>query len=449
MDQPLIKQQLTYMIFPFVYGKDYQSINRMKHFHEKKVKKSKVFDHVSNLISNNDDAKGKIGKAFSLHTNRRGEFGLTDHINQILSFERKEESHFITLEDIDVYLFETQIGFISIKLTIKGNENSEAPTIKEFINTSYQLKRFYYGKNTLGYENQKVDLKVLINQITKELNVQSFFEKVDKPHHALMFSSILLDKNEANQKALPTYLYEMRKSFTQNYLPSKWDLDTENNPDIFQAFENSYWGVSLEGLSNIAFLTGDKETDQFFEKSFFDNLEQTYFYLYLLVLQQKYTLLKLSIEAGSLHEHISKLTVSEQSETVNNFKERVIRFIVRGNYRQASYITHHADLYKIIRQRLGIDELLEELHNELEALSSFIDIKEDREHRKKEASTNLMIQLITLVFLPISVLSGIFGMNIPFITQHSTNLHFFYALILFYFPCVLAFLLYKERRKDR
>ena len=80
-----------------------------------------------------------------------------------------------------------------------------------------------------------------------------------------------------NEQNIPVYLYEMRRSFTDSYLPSQHDLAIGNNREIFQAFGNSFWGVSMEDVSNIAFLTGEEKTDKFFENSFFNILERTYF----------------------------------------------------------------------------------------------------------------------------------------------------------------------------
>ena len=127
-----------------------------------------------------------------------------------------------------------------------------------------------------------------------------------------------------------------------------------------------------------------------------------------------------------MHEQISQLSLTEQSDTVNNFKEKVIRFLVRGNYKQVSYVTHHADLYEMIRMRLGIEDLLDELNNELDALSTFIDIKEDRQSRKNESRVNNTIQFITMALLPITILSGVFGMNIPYFTKGGDELDIYY-----------------------
>ncbi|MGE8021531.1 hypothetical protein ACQKOM_21945 [Peribacillus frigoritolerans] len=60
----------------------------------------------------------------------------------------------------------------------------------------------------------------------------------------------------------------------------------------------------------------------------------------------------------------------EQSDTVNNFKKKVIRFMVRGN-----------DFYGIIKMTLGIEDLLDELNNGLDALPTLIDIKDGRQSK--------------------------------------------------------------------
>lgn len=432
MNHPGIQQQLTYLIFPFTFEKEYQEVTKIPNFAEKKVSKDNVFDHVAKLITSQTDVEGRIGKAFVLPKNKRKPVGLPN-FDQVLTLTTKGDEYLFKIDEINLYLFETQVGFLTYQVSILDKDPERPPSIQRYIESTYHLKRFYYSSYKLSSTDGEVFLENVTTQLLDSLTIESYFEKQDRAHHSISFSAVLLGTlKEEEEKRIPEYLFQMRKSFTDSYLPSKYDLDIDNNSSIFQPFGNSIWGVSMEAISNIAFLTGEDKTDKFFQNGFFNNLERTYFYLYLLALQQKYTLLKLSVAAGSLHEQISELTLAKQSETVNLFKERVIRFLVRSNYKQVSYVTHHADLYKTIRSQLGIDDLLEEINSEVEALSSFIDIKEERENRKKETRMNNLIQFITLAFLPITVLTGIFGMNIPPFTGMKTNLPFIITLIFSY-----------------
>ena len=91
----------------------------------------------SRLISNQKDVHGKIGKAFLLPKNKRNAVGLPKK-DEVLSFSSKKDHYLIKIDEIDLYLFETQIGFLIYKVSIVGKDNADMPTIHEYIESTYQ-----------------------------------------------------------------------------------------------------------------------------------------------------------------------------------------------------------------------------------------------------------------------------------------------------------------------
>src|SRR5690606_39133104 len=102
-----------------------------------------------------------------------------------------------------------------------------------------------------------------------------------------------------------SYLFYMGRSFKRTYKPSGREFILDQNPYVYEAFENSFWACSLEGLANLSFLTGDSGTDNFFQTQFPQHVETTYAYLYLIALHQRYGLLYLSTKASRLPRSIS------------------------------------------------------------------------------------------------------------------------------------------------
>ena len=77
------------------------------------------------------------------------------------------------------------------------------------------------------------------------------------------------------------------------------EFDLENNPNVLRFFENSYWGISTEGLNNIVYLVDDNTTNEFMTTGYQKNLQNSYYYIYILALHQRFALLNFCSRVGS------------------------------------------------------------------------------------------------------------------------------------------------------
>lgn len=463
MDNPLLKKHITYLIIPFTYRKPFKTIPSIPFFTVKKLTNEKVFDHIASLINHNENDKTTIGKAFELEPNDRSKLGLPEQATCSITYQVKEHTFEIKIDGIDLYLFDTQVGFLVYHIITCGQKSEvdfeKQVTIHDLILTNYYIKQVFKQTNKMYFINDTngkmtIDFKDLTKTVTKTLAVDSYFEEMNQnPNHVLLYTGAYLQgPMPSDEKDFAKYLYYLRKAYKNTYLPTKYDLNLEDNPDIYQPFENSYWGFSLEGVANLSLETGNHTTDDYFADHFFNNIEKTYFYLYLLLLQQKYSLLKMSVNAGVIHNTLDGKNFSEQISIINHFKQEIVDFTVRGLYEQVSYITHHAELYEKIKNRLGIDSLYKELKSELDALSSFIEVAADKDERAKEEmlmesreKTNILIQVITLLFLPITAITGFFGMNVDFLKGKDE--YFYYSAIILYVTAFFGFYIIRKNNR--
>ncbi|QHS23352.1 hypothetical protein GWK91_10485 [Virgibacillus sp. MSP4-1] len=460
---PEVKNHLTYLIMPFTYSRPFEQVTSLPFFQLKKMTTEKVYDHIEKLISEEDK---RIGKSFSLDHNCRTKVGLPNNKNKPITYKVKHHSFDLIIEDIDLYLFDTQVGFLVYHIRLSDSANSIS--IEDFILTNYHLKKFYFKHNEMYFYDKKskdewmqkpVDFQQISEWLTADISVDAFFDQhSSKLNHSLIYTAAYMEKPEADvDQQMLKYIFYLRKSYKHSYLPAKQELDLEMNEDVYQPFENSYWGVANEGIVNLSYETGHPATDLFFQRDFFQKLESTYFYLYILLLYQKYSLLHMSVKAGEIRQELEGKEYAEKLKVMNQYKFEIVDFTVRGFYQQVSYITHHSEFYDKIKKRLGIPELHEELKSEVDALTSFIEAVASNEQqtreeseRKKSERTNFFIQLATLLFLPITTVTGFFGMNIPLISELGDD-HFYYSLIVSYMIAGVIFGVYKIRksRQDR
>ncbi|MEH7235771.1 CorA family divalent cation transporter [Bacillus sp. JJ1562] len=457
---PEVTKYVTFLIVPFSYDKEYKEAVRSlnaDYFQPTNIQTERLFEHVEMLVSSGNHPE-TIGSHFSMTQKARSKFGLPNKNDLMLTLQTKQEQYEFSIPAIELYLFETQVGFWVIKLGLPKNIQ-----IETLIETIYYAKKLEQYEYNLSYTKkigrdefyeQNVHLGSLITDLSQSLEVSSYFEGKETPTHALVYSSSKIDLEVENSSFLTSYLFQLRRSFKSTYKPSIVEKDFDKNPGLLPLFDNSYWGISLEGLANIVTKTDDAKTEEFFQSSYMHQIESTYFYIYILALHQKYALLRLSIVASKLSydlQQVGEDNYTEQNFLISELRNQIVRFMLRSSYNQVTNITHYGHLYEMVRENLRISDLFRELHDELNALSSYTDAAEQRiqhlaEQEKKVATEkfNSKITTISIFFLPVTVITGFFGMNLDFITDIAEH---WWILILSTLVVYLMVLLWIKENK--
>lgn len=433
MIQPPVRQSFVCLIIPFAYGMPFGECKHIvdpERFEIKEIKADRLFDYAEHLVSTDPERHEAIGARWIMRQSARKTFGLPHNFHHPLVLRVKQKQWTFAIRDIELYLFETQTGFLQYHVEFQGDM-----TMEEQIEAVYYLKKLKNYSHEISFE-QRISKETAITQdvllsdmscsILREFNVATFFEgSADHPIEALVYSSARLGMlKEESEDAIGEYLFHMRRNFKSSYKASAAERDVNGNPDVLALFDNSCWGISLEGLGNIVTMTEDEVTNQFFSAEYFHHIEHTYLYLYILALHQKYALLHLSSQASKLSHELNQNRddPSEQSRILRRMKDRIVQFMLRSSYKHVSRSTHHAMYYEWIRNRLAIDDLFSELHDALEALVSLTDTAEQRqrqeqEDRKKTETErfNKKITGISAIFLPLSVITGIYGMDVDWL----------------------------------
>jgi hypothetical protein len=408
----LTEKSKTTLIIPFSYNKSYQEVEETLATDwisdNKKIERKNILEHVSNLIASNleDITNGTIGRYFELNVNAREKYHLPVNTSQnfYLMDENGEEVTNFKITKVYLYLFETQIGFLLYD--IKHNSND----LETIILTNYHLKHLNHMYNAKLY-NQKeyflffkkkakpiseltMDFRTLSEisgNILNELHMHTYFTNSNSnPETAVIYNFMLLDKMFLREpqweNKLKLALFKLRKGYKNSYLPSPLEFDIVNNPQTIQLFKNSYWGVSLEGLANLAYLTENNVTNDFFTSNYTGNLEISYFYIYILALHQRYAFLALNVEASEINkdEDETVIDVNSSEAKVLKLRKDINFLILRGFFKHVSSVTHQQALYEVIAKNLSIEELKQDIHSEMEALASLAELQAAKREKEKE-----------------------------------------------------------------
>lgn len=424
-DTSKVVHHLIYLIVPFAFNCEWEEaavrLGKDGQWRPAGFSNQRLFNYVDDLFSNNEPNQ-ILARYYRLEQKSRNRIGLPNNINTIMKLATGKGELAVSLTQIELFLFESRVGFLAYKLQMADN-----CSVNDIVDAAYYAKSFKRSEVTLNYERKtgkdsSQPMQIRIPDITavllEPLTIESFFENdlnskgQQSPHHALVYSAVILDKKPADEE-IAEILFRMRRSFKYSYKPASSEYDLAHNEESLQLFDNIYWGASLEGLSCLTYKLDDKVSNDFLNGTFMGYLENTYLFLYLLALHQRYGLISLAMEAAhlpstlqemrkSMHPEkyktgLSKMVklnsislhsadVSEQSQ-ISMLQEKISYFTLRFLFTQVSAITHHARLYKLMRQVMGINELLWELRLEIEALSAMAeaeDLRETQEMRLAE-----------------------------------------------------------------
>jgi len=410
-----VKRQLTYFIVPFAYENDYNHVidlfKESQRWNNKIPSTNYLFKHIDKLIAGDDSSS--IGKIYSLNNNCRREYGLPNNAATYINYKNKKHDFRFQIRDILLYVFETNVAFVIFEVNY-----DESADLDSIIDYNYVLKKLQYSTGTLSYiknrnTGEKVNITItkLVMDLISEFKVKTFFiGKEGLPGQAIVYNVAYIQDKPTDDE-IEAYMYWLRRSFKESYMPSCNELELKGNREILRPFENSYWGVSLEGVANLVYSTDNDTTNTFFGGNYFGNIKNTYFYTFMLVLHQRYALLYLSILASEI-----KLTINNDINTINKLKEKIIMFNLRCSFNHVTVITHQSRLYEMVRKNLHVEELMNELHFELSVLSNMVEMeyqkeeeKAKSEEEKRQEKFNTVIVFATTAFVMISTAADAWG----------------------------------------
>ncbi len=436
-----LKKSKTVFIIPFTLREDY------KHLHDRlinsdwdfpgKASRKYILDHVKHLIQFDDQSlgNGTIGREYILKEHAREKYNLPVNASHKLYLITKKGEYIFKVNKVSLFLFETRTGFLTFEV-IHTNKN-----LDQIVGANYYIKHLHhlyqsqllnqkeYYLSSQGLVDESVEseesrrtMSSITMKILEPIGVERYFSSENnQPESALVYNSLMLldtfEVTENKEKLLGEYLFKLRRSFKESYKPAPSELMLKDNPQIIQLFENSFWGVSLEGLTNVVHLTNDQVTNEFFNGNYQSNLSQSYFYIYMIALHQRFALLALNSRAQDIPKN-EQLSAGDFEE-IQKLRKEINFFILRSFFKHVSSITHQQALYERIEKCLQIEELKGDLHLELEALSSVAELQQyyrlkeqenemrklreqEDQQKEKHADTFLIWSTVFVVFSAIT-----------------------------------------------
>ncbi|GHV08808.1 hypothetical protein FACS1894160_3710 [Bacteroidia bacterium] len=165
---------------------------------------------------------------------------------------------------------------------------------------------------------------------------------------------------------------------------------------------------TLYGISRYSFVSISDESDYSKNKLTAVHLRTVYARMIELVIVQRASILKFSEEVT----RVSSLSKNKQTDTqlvdkISSLYNEYIRFVNQIYFREVTTQDQGIELYDLMSKTLKTEEYIKDLDNEIEELYQYVSLVEDKERNRNGA----MLNTIAAIFLPATLIAGLFGMN--------------------------------------
>ena len=294
------------------------------------------------------------------------------------------KTYLFEISEMDIFCFSTGIGIISMYIPYTDAEANALVNTCSVLRCCAQHKDPSQGRCV--YKNdEETYLSVLAeNELDlifgKDCSLFNHFNE-NTLRRIDMFSAVLLDENE-NQDEYDKICYRLANAFDNR------DKDIKINPkDFYRQQEYTRWSFSKRGCSAVANLTGLNITDSFLENRWFVSVNTNYFYLYIMVLHQKY----------AIYNYLNEVAIDSDKNYVKLNQESLIEFNSKYIFSIVSDEHFIQSVYLRMKEVNNVDEVYEDLQDELKRLFEYSQLENDKNTEMRNSRLNIISIFISIL----------------------------------------------------
>lgn len=423
-----IVKQFTKFIFPFQFDKE-QVIPQTAQIQNKKGVFFNVFEQFTQhteslregleLLLSERGGKSKIGECYKLSINCRKEFSLPPRKEELLSFVYRQsggDAAKVAITEVKFYFFESQIGFAEIECAYESDDIDEYIALNYFIGEVKSDKNeFIYHEKVWNEETRQSmveDRKFLMLDLLKKLaakaskkeNAIEFINENGKP---MVYSYLLVDEKPTD---LPVLLQHLAKNYKHSY---KFEASCAKTQQL-HPFKNSYWTSSLNGAINLSHLTEDEITDHFFADDFYIKAKNTYYFLFLTILHQRYAINKVMGKMGKLDSLSNDYYVMEnQLKEARRCEAEAINLKFRAFFKCPSFVEHINEYYNMLYQTFEVGAMYDNFSTDITSLQNIcstyvqrIKAREEKFKKRKDAKVEIFVSIFGAIVAEVTLFNN-------------------------------------------
>lgn len=374
-------------------------------YQNKKGRTVYVWNKVKNILPVHlmkyvDDGVGYgSGRQFAYELNEKRTYGLpyTDKKEKILSTTIHRNEKIIRIEfdilHIRIHMFGTGIGFLVYDIGYDDSVN-----YADILEFNYQFKKI--GMNKFLIDNCSIELgkgESFLLELSKNIatcnnsvEAEIFFSAISNVKmQANVFSILQLD----DAKNIDDKLFHLSRAYNLDYEYS--DCDENEGITTYHPYSYIHWGYCEQGLACIY-----DNSCNFTRNGFAGNLNNDYYFMYLLLLHQRYLLLDLMDKT---------LICKNNIEEWKRVQTDLLDFEIEYSFNVISDERTYHKIYSDMRSILSIVELendINDVSNRMYVMKHDEELKNiNRIHEQEEISADIRSRRTDIVLALLSLLA--------------------------------------------
>lgn len=221
-----------------------------------------------------------------------------------------------------------------------------------------------------------------------------WWREVYAPYQMIPFSALQVDECDVDRRG--EMLYRVSQCFRMDREVHVDDAFLRQEPPALAYVQDQWFHANIEGAGFLAF---DSPRSPFFKDNLPGHLRHAYLYGFLLVLVQRFALIRLS-------EHVSAIgdRRNRRTERLLQVRAEMHRLTASLYFAQAFHSDHHHRFYQLLQTRFGVKELFEEVDHEIRELH---DVQQALNADRLQHNLGIAAAIVG----PASVISGLLGAN--------------------------------------
>lgn len=425
---PKIVKQYTKFILPFQYNKDLVAPQSAQ-IENKKGTKFNIFERFSqkceylreglDLMLNENGGVSSIAECYKLNINCRKSFCLPPKKNEPLDFVMRQadsEAIKVAITEVKIYFFESQTGLAEIECEFDTQSIDEYFNLNYFICEAKSDRNYFLFHEKVWNEEQHIneirDVKFSVAELFERLfssvcvekdGIQFVYQK-EKP---IIYSHFLMDEK-------PDNINDVLKHLGQNYKSSYKFDDSCTNVKTLHPFENSYWVSSLNGVVNMSFLTDDRVTNDFFMNNFYTKTKDVYYFLFLNILHQRYSIVRIMGQMGRLDRLVSDYYVMEEElKLARSYEAEAISLKFRAFFKCPSTVDHINNYYDMIYNSFQVGAFYDNFTGDIKNLQSIcgkyverIKARDEKIRNRKNAKIEIFVSIFGVIVAEVTLFNN-------------------------------------------
>ena len=286
------------------------------------------------------------------------------------------------IEEIYLCAFGTGVAFLEYRVAYGDMPLEE---IKRF---AYNFKKADNADHKGLLAEGEVSMMTATKQIlyTDELGARPFFAyRNNIQYNCICYHLIRLSKEQKKKEDIDRLCFYLKRSYNDAYLYDK-ENDGSDYDMVYKPYSYMVWAGCQEGLVMITHETDHADTNSFLDKYYYDNLICDYHFMYLILLNQRFSSL-LHIEALAL--------APDDSESLERINADATELATRYAFHVVSDEMVYQNIYTNMYHIFHIDKLLSDVE---ECRARIKAVQKSIAERNEKRTSGLLAGLSWLTF---------------------------------------------------